>query len=105
MKTAYNTLGIAYISKNMVLGQDDVVNSIRKNKVALVIISNDSSDNTKKKLWDKCKYYNIKIIEVNDEGQLAKSIGKKKIKVMGIKNKKLADKIYEQIKGEINGES
>lgn len=105
MNKAYSTLGIAYISKNLVLGQDEVINAIRKQRISLVLISSSSSMNTQKVVSDKCKYYEVNFLIINDNMQMAKAIGKKNIKVLAIKNKKLANNIYNQIKGEINGKS
>lgn len=93
-KNTYQLLGLAMASKNLVTG-DVVLNYIRSNKVALVIICEDASDNTKKKFSNKCEYYGIEYIIDGNSDDLSHAIGKDNRKVVGILNAKFAKKIIE----------
>lgn len=77
------TLGLAARSRKLVIGTELVIKSLQKQEVYLVLLSSDSSSNTKKMVTDKAKHYNIEVIEIDDV-LLNQSIGKTNIKVVGI---------------------
>ena len=58
-------LGLCRLSKNLRYGSEVVLDLIKKKKAKLVILSSAASQNTKKKFYDKTKYYNISIIEID----------------------------------------
>ena len=94
----YQTLGLAYRAKKVVIGTDKVIDGVRKNKVYLVIYSNQVSNNTKKLINDKTSYYDVKTLEVPHE-RLNQALGKTKIKVIGIKDEGFKNLIIKK-KGE-----
>ena len=49
------SLGIGYRARLLISGEEFVIDGIRKNKVYLVFLANDASDNSKKKILDKAK--------------------------------------------------
>ena len=57
-------LGICKKAGHAVIGTELVCDAIRKNqgRVKLAAVACDASENTKKKLSDKCAYYGIKLI-------------------------------------------
>ncbi len=69
-------IGFATRSGNISSGQEQVINSIRNGKAYLVIISKDISEGSRKKLRDKCKYYEVDFIELMERDELSKCIGK-----------------------------
>ena len=75
MNNIYNLLGIAMRANQVVTG-DTAMEAIRNKKAKLVIIASDASENTKKKVQDKCAYYNISWIELEDSFQISYAIGK-----------------------------
>ncbi len=96
----FQIFGLIYISKNMIIGQENVVNKIRTKQLQLVVISNVASDNTKKMIRDKCKYYEVELIEIEDNGAIEKSVGKKNLKVLAITSSGFAKKIRNEFKGD-----
>ena len=58
-------LGLCRLSNNLRYGGEVVLDLIKKKKAKLVILSSAASQNTKKKFYDKTKYYNISIIEID----------------------------------------
>lgn len=82
-----NNLGLAYLAKKVVLGTDYVIAGIRNSKIHLVLLANDSSDNTIKKILDKSKYYKVEVITKYNTAEINKALGKKNIKVVGITDK------------------
>ena len=53
MNNYLNTLGLAARARKIVTGET-LITKIRSNEVEFVIIASDASDNTKKKITDKC---------------------------------------------------
>lgn len=86
-------LGLAYRAGKIVLGTDAVIDRLRKNELFLVILANDASDNTKKKINDKCKTYETKVLMDFNAEQISKSLGKSDVKVLGITDRGFASLI------------
>lgn len=80
----HKILGLAFRAKKILLGAENVVDAIRKNKVCLVFLAEDSAKNTKKLILDKSKYYNVDVIMKWHSNYLSQSIGKTNVKVIGI---------------------
>lgn len=93
----YSLLGLCLSSNNLISGES-LIDAIRKHKVKLVIICDDASDNTKKKLINKCHYYHIDYYIYCNSDDLSKSIGKRRIAV-GIISDGFSKKIKECIGG------
>ncbi len=77
-------IGFAYKSRKMVSGEGITLENIKKNKVKLVFLANDASENTKKRIKDKCDYRNITVSEELDRTQIGNAIGKDERVVIGI---------------------
>ena len=63
-RSALSLVGICKKSGHAICGTELICDAIRRNpeRVALVLAAGDASDNTKKKLTDKCAYYGVKLI-------------------------------------------
>ena len=61
-----------------------MIKSIRDGSAKLIIIARDASDNTKKKITDKCKYYDIPFKIEFISAEISNAIGKKNIMVVSI---------------------
>ena len=73
------TVGLAAKARRIVTGTDRVCESLRdsKNAAVLVIEARDTSDNTHKKLTDKCKYYGVRLVRIDaDTTELGRAVGK-----------------------------
>ncbi|WP_088033786.1 YlxQ family RNA-binding protein [Evansella clarkii] len=88
-----NLLGLIYRAGKLVTGEELVVKAVQKQKLSLVIISEDASDNTKKKLSDKCSYYKIPFFIRGDREAIGQAIGKAGRVVIGIEDPGFAKKI------------
>jgi len=91
----YTFLGLAQRAGKIVSGDDSTLLELKKNKVDLVIIASDASDNTKKTFIDKSTYRNIEYTIFSTKAELGHSIGKSPRAVIGIKDKNFASKIKE----------
>ena len=52
----YSFLGLATKAGKLISGEETCERALKLGKVFLVIVSDDASDNTKKKFNDMCKY-------------------------------------------------
>lgn len=75
---AVRLLGLAAKAGKLVFGTDMVCESLRsKKRILLVVESGDSSDNTHKKITDKCAYYGAKHLRLSaDTETLGAALGK-----------------------------
>lgn len=73
-----NLLGLATKAGKLVSGEETVLTDVKKRQVKLVIVATDCSDNTKKKMTDKCKFYKVLCIEQFTTAEISYSIGKKR---------------------------
>jgi ribosomal protein L7Ae-like RNA K-turn-binding protein len=69
-------LGLANRARKLISGEELVVKEIRSGKAKLVILANDASHNTEKKISDKCTYYQIPLKRVENRSLLGQAIGK-----------------------------
>ena len=75
-KKILSLLGLATRSRNLVSGEFMTERSVKDGSAKLVIVADDSSDNTKKEFSDMCEYYQVHIAFVGTKEELGKSMGK-----------------------------
>lgn len=69
-------LGLCMKAGKVVSGEFSCEAAIKENKVHLVIVAEDASENTKKKFHNMCTYRNIPYVEMFTKEALGKAIGK-----------------------------
>lgn len=77
-------LGLASKAGRLVSGEDVVRNAIRQKKVKLMIVSEDASDNTKKRFLNAAEFYKVPVVVWGQKEELGSSIGKSDRSVIGI---------------------
>ncbi|MDR7072182.1 YlxQ family RNA-binding protein [Fictibacillus barbaricus] len=97
MKTSKweNLLGLAARAGKVISGEELVVKSIQKQNAKIVLLSKDASDNTKKKVTDKCLFYNIDIVWIDDRSVLGKAIGKEQRVVVAVNDQGFSKRLKE----------
>lgn len=90
-----NLLGLAKRANKIVCGTDFVIDGMRNKNVYLVFLSSDASLNTKKKIYDKARYYNIEVIDTFNSVELNLAIGNKGKMTIGIKDQGFSKKFKE----------
>ena len=95
---ALSLLGIAARGRNLVSGEFQTLEAIRKGSAMLVIIAEDASDNTKKLFSDKCAYYRVPLEICETRERLGAAIGKDLRSSLGVCEAGLADAIIKQLK-------
>lgn len=95
---ATSLLGLAVRARKISSGEM-VLTSIRNQQAKLVIIAGDASDNTKKRYIDKCTYYNVPYVWIENSVILSQAIGQNNRMAIAINDKGFADKLYSYLKG------
>ncbi|MBR4732204.1 MAG: ribosomal L7Ae/L30e/S12e/Gadd45 family protein [Lachnospiraceae bacterium] len=72
----YSLLGIAMKSGNVVSGEYQTLEAVKKRTANLVLVSEDASDNTKKLFTDKCAFYAVPVYQYGKKEDLGRAIGK-----------------------------
>ncbi len=98
MNKIYSLLGLCMKSGNLVSGDDSTLLDIKRNRVHLVLIAEDASENTKKLFKDKCLYRNISYYYFSTKYDLGEAIGKAPRAVIGIRDINFSNKIKELLK-------
>lgn len=99
MNNWLNSLSLAQKAGKVVHGSK-VLDSIRANKAYLVLVASDASANTKKKMFDKSKYYNIECLEITDSITLSNTVGKIGRMYLAITDENFAKMILNKLKEE-----
>ncbi|MGL5751193.1 MAG: L7Ae/L30e/S12e/Gadd45 family ribosomal protein [Paraclostridium sp.] len=89
----YSFLGLAQRAGKLVSGDDTTMMEVKKNKVSLVIVANDASNNTQKLFKDKTSFRKITCVTYSTKLQLGLAIGKAPRAVVGIKDANFANRI------------
>ena len=90
-------LGIAAKGRNLVSGEFQTLEAIKKGTAMLIIIAEDASDRTKKLFNDKCSFYEVPVICFETKEELGRAIGKDLRTSLGVCNAGLADAIMKQL--------
>ena len=93
-------LGLASKAGKLFSGEDVVRNAIRYNKIKLLIISQDASENTKKRFVNAAEYYKVPMKIWGDKEQLGSSIGKSNRSVVGIGDENFTNSIVTLLNAE-----
>lgn len=71
----YGMLGLVKKAGKATSGTDAVITKIRNYEAYLVVISNDASSGTKKRISDKCKSYDTDYIFYGNCDEIGRAIG------------------------------
>lgn len=91
-KEILSLLGLATRARKITTG-DILINDIRSKKTSFVIIAKDCSENSKKKITDKCHFYSVDYVIIGTTDELSHAIGKINRVAIGINDKGFANKI------------
>ncbi|MBM7586873.1 ribosomal protein L7Ae-like RNA K-turn-binding protein [Bacillus pakistanensis] len=69
-------LGLANRARKVISGEELVLKEVRNGRAKLVLLSRDASNNTMKKVRDKCNYYKTPILMIDNREILGQAIGK-----------------------------
>lgn len=86
--------------RNLVSGEFQTLEAIRKGSAMLIIIAEDASDNTRKLFTDKCSWYEVPVRIYGTKESLGRAIGKDFRSSLGVCEAGLADAIMKQLEEE-----
>lgn len=78
-----NLLGLAQRAGRLISGEELVVDAIRKGQVKLVFLAQDAGPNLTKKITDKSKTYQVKVVTAFSTLELSIAVGKSR-KVLAV---------------------
>ncbi len=94
MKSRWNSLlGLANRAGKCVSGEELVLKEIRSQRAKMILLAEDASANTKKKLIDKCTYYQVPYYTVPDRTELGNAIGKEQRVTVAVIDNGFAEKM------------
>ncbi|MBA5850459.1 ribosomal L7Ae/L30e/S12e/Gadd45 family protein [Clostridium sp. cel8] len=88
-------LGIAKGAGKVLEGYNKCEDNIKKNKIYLLILSQDVSSNTLNKFLKYGNKYNIKVLTGYSKEELGYAIGHDEIKVIGITDRNMSKKLVD----------
>ncbi|WP_188205846.1 L7Ae/L30e/S12e/Gadd45 family ribosomal protein [Alkalibacillus aidingensis] len=88
-----NLLGLAFRARKITLGEPAIIEDIRSKQAKLILIANDASSNTKKKLIDKSRSYHVPYFIVDDRQTISQAIGQEGRVAVAIKDVGFAEKL------------
>ncbi|WP_042456404.1 YlxQ family RNA-binding protein [Neobacillus dielmonensis] len=86
-------LGLANRARKIISGEELTVKQIRSGNAKLVLLSADASQNTTKKITDKCNSYSVPIKLVENRYLLGQAIGKEARVVVAVLDDGFAKKL------------
>ncbi len=86
-------IGLAARARKIAFGADSVEQEIKKKKVELVIVAEDSSERTKNKFEKLSEEYKIPILIIGEIEVLSKAIGKSNKAIIGIEDINFSNEI------------
>ncbi len=92
-----NFLGLALSAGAIITGEQMVVQAIQGKKVHLVLLAEDISANTFKKVTDKCKFYEVEWVQKASSDEIGHALGKEFRKVVGITDPNFAKALKNKI--------
>ena len=102
-KNLYNVISLSKKAGKVVLGEYKVEKYLKKNMVILAIIAEDSSDNTKKKFINMCKFYNTEYIVYGTKNKLGEYTSRKFTAIVGFTDFNFSKLFKSRYEGEYNG--
>lgn len=96
----YNIISLSKKAGKVVLGNNKVEEYLKKNKITLIIIAEDSSNNTKKKFINMCEFYNIEYIVFGIKCKLGEYTSRKMTAVIGITDSNFTKLVKSKYRGE-----
>ena len=90
-------MGFAKRSGNLIAGAETCIIYMKKKKVKLLLIAEDASENSKKKMISSANSFGVRYIVYGDSQELSKAVGSPGRTVFGILSSDFADTIEKEI--------
>jgi len=97
-KEFLNFLGLANRAGALITGTELVLAGVRRQKVKLVIVDANVSAGTLKKIRDKCKFYDVDMVQGLGSISIGSAIGSENRKVIGVVDGNFAKGLKDKLK-------
>lgn len=94
-------LGLTKRAGKILQGYNKCEDAIKRNKVYLIVLSCDASENTIDKFLKYGEKYKVPVLQGYDKEELGSALGMEEIKILGVIDSKMSERltcIYEDIK-------
>jgi len=92
-----NILGLANRAGKCISGEAGCEKAVKSGKAKIVIISQDVSNNTRKKFEDMCRVRNIPIVKIATGAELGRALGKAVRMVVAIGDEQFANMVKKEL--------
>ena len=96
-KKVISYLGFAKKSGNLLTGVNTCSMAMTKGKVKLIIISEDISENSEKKIMKEIRRYNVHYVKYGESEELSHAVGSSGRNVFALCDKNFAEVILKEI--------
>lgn len=88
-------MGLCRRAGELIIGTDLVTKKLPSKKIKLVIYAENSSQNTEKKILDKCSFYGVEVLRAQlNSDEIGQAIGKSgTVCVVGVTNESFSSKL------------
>lgn len=76
-------IGMACRARKILIG-DTAIKAIQKKDAKIVLLAEDCSLNTQKKVLDKCTFYQVEVLKVEFKAELAYTIGRADVSFVAV---------------------
>lgn len=90
-------IGLATKAGKTVSGEFSTEKSVKTGKGLLVIVAEDASENTKKKLRNMCSFYEVPIFFFSDKESLGRAMGKEYRACLAVQDENFAKAIMKEV--------
>ncbi|MEG2330029.1 ribosomal L7Ae/L30e/S12e/Gadd45 family protein [Anaerorhabdus sp.] len=90
-------IGMACRARKILIG-DTAIKAIQKKDAKIVLLAEDCSLNTQKKVLDKCTFYQVKVLKVESKTELAYTIGRADVSFVAVVDEGFAKAIQNCLK-------
>lgn len=90
-------IGMACRARKILIG-DTAIKAIQKKDAKIVLLAEDCSLNTQKKVLDKCIFYQVKVLKVESKAELAYTIGRADVSFVAVVDEGFAKAIQNCLK-------
>jgi ribosomal protein L7Ae-like RNA K-turn-binding protein len=84
-------LGLAMRAGKLISGEETVLKAVRSGEAKLVLLAGDASENTAKKISDKCNSYNVQLLIGFTRFELGSAVGKPERVLFAVTDRGFAD--------------
>ncbi len=91
-------IGLANRARKIALGEETIVKKIQQREAHLILLAADIGEQTRKKITDKCTFYDIPYVFVDDREIVSQAVGSSDRVAIAILDKGFAQKLTSLLK-------